>query len=539
MDVVGEFDFIVTGAGSAGCVMAARLSESGRYTVLLLEAGGRDIYPWIHIPLGYAKLFNNPSVNWMFESEPEAELNGRTMYQPRGKVLGGTSSINGMVYIRGTPADYDEWRQRGCEGWNWEGVLPYFRRAEDNERGACELHGAGGPLRVSDQPKQWPIARAVVEAGQQAGLPFNADFNGAYQEGVGYYQTTTKNHRRWSTAKAYLGPAKGRRNLRIETGAHATRILVEDGRATGVEFRTAAGLRRAWARSEVIVSGGVYGSPQLLQLSGIGPGALLSELGIAVVHDLPGVGENLRDHFYTQVMFRCAQPVTLNDLSNSLSKRVLAAVQYGLFRGGPMAGNGLYAGMFARSDPRLDRPDLQINFAAWSVGARTRAGMKAHPFSGFTMSAVHLNPDSRGSVRLRSSDPLAHPAIQFNFLKTDYDRAALTAGIRLVRKIAAQPAMAAYVTSEIEPGAGLQSDADLQRDLRARAMSNLHPVGTCAMGHGAGSVVDPRLRVHGVAGLRVVDASIMPSIVAGNTNAPTIMIAEKAADMVLEDANAE
>ncbi len=538
MDVVGEFDFIVTGAGSAGCVMAARLSENGRFSVLLLEAGGRDIYPWIHIPLGYAKLFNNPAVNWMFESEPEPELLGRTMYQPRGKVLGGTSSINGMIYIRGTPADYDEWRQRGCEGWSWDAVLPYFKRAEDNERGASDLHGAGGPLRVSDQPQEWPIGRAVVEAGQQAGLTYNPDFNGPTQEGVGYYQTTTRNKRRWSTARAYLGPAKGRKNLRIETQAHATRILIEDGRAAGIEYRTPAGSRRAWARGEVIVSGGVYGSPQLLQLSGIGPGEALSNLGIEVVRDSPAVGENLRDHFYTQVMFRCAQPVTLNDLSNSWPNRVLAAAQYALFRSGPMAGNGMYAGVFARSDERLERPDLQINFAAWSVGERTRAGMKAHPFPGFTLSPVHLNPDSRGSVRLRSPDPLAAPEIRFNFLRTDYDRAALTAGIRLVRKIAAQPAMAPYVLSELEPGANVQSDAELEQDLRARAMSNLHPVGTCAMGHGAASVVDPRLRVHGVTGLRVVDASIMPSIVAGNTNAPTIMVAEKAAAMVMEDAAA-
>ena len=535
---IGSFDYIVTGAGSAGCVMAARLSESGKHSVLLLEAGGRDLYPWIHIPLGYAKLFNNPAINWMFESEPEAELNGRTMYQPRGKVLGGTSSINGMIYIRGTPSDYDEWRQRGCEGWNWESVLPYFRRAEDNQRGASELHGTGGPLRVSDQPRQWPIGRAVVEAGQQAGLAFNDDFNGPVQEGVGYYQTTTKSSRRWSTARAYLGPAKGRRNLRIETRAHATRVIVEEGRATGVEFHTPAGPRRAWARGEVIVSGGVYGSPQLLQLSGIGPGEWLSGLGIPVVHDLPGVGENLRDHFYTQVMFRCSQPVTINDLSNSLPKKILAAAQYGLYRGGPMAGNGLYAGIFARSDQRLERPDLQINFAAWSVGERTRTGLKSHPFPGFTMSPVHLNPDSRGSVRLASADPLAPPSIRFNFLKTDYDRAALTAGIRLVRKIAAQPAMQPYVASEIEPGIALQTDADLERDIRARALSNLHPVGTCAMGNSGLSVVSPRLLVHGIAGLRVVDASIMPSIIAGNTNAPTIMIAEKAADMVLEDANA-
>jgi len=532
----GSFDFIVTGAGSAGCVMAARLSEDGKYRVLLLEAGGKDSNPWIHIPLGYAKLFNNPAVNWMFDSEPEEELENRTMYQPRGKVLGGTSSINGMIYMRGTPSDYDEWRQRGCEGWSWDDVLPYFRRAEDQSRGPSELHGVGGPLRVSDQPKHWPLADAMIEASRQAGLPANDDFNGPTQEGVGYYQTTTRDRRRGSTAVSYLRPAKGRQNLVIETRAHATKILIEQGRAVGVEYQTPSGKKSARATMEVIVSGGVYGSPQLLLLSGLGPAGQLQEFGIPVIRDMPGVGANLRDHFYLQMIYRCSQPVTVNDFANSWPKKIAGAVQYALNRSGTMAGNGMYCGAFARSDPRLERPDLQINMACWSTAERTRTGILPHPFPGFTMSPVHLRPDAIGHVALKSPDPLAPPLIKFNFFKTDYDRQALIAGMRLIRKICAQPALAAYTGAELEPGTQVQTDEEFIADIRHRGYSNLHPVGTCHMGHDTTAVVDPQLRVYGVDGLRVVDASIMPSIVAGNTNAPTIMIAEKAATLVLEAA---
>ena len=533
---IGQFDFIVTGAGSAGCVMAARLSEDGKYRVLLLEAGGKDSYPWIHIPLGYAKLFNNPAVNWMFDSEPEEELENRTMYQPRGKVLGGTSSINGMIYIRGTPSDYDEWRQRGCEGWSWDDVLPYFRKAQDQVRGASELHGVGGPLRVSDQPTHWPLAQAMIEAGKQAGLPANDDFNGPTQEGVGWYQTTTRDRRRGSTAVSYLRPAKGRQNLRIETRAHATKILIENGRAIGVEFQTPAGRKSARANREVIVSGGVYGSPQLLLLSGLGPAEQLQGFGIPVIRDMLGVGANLRDHFYLQVIYRCSQAVTVNDFANSWPKKIVGAVQYALNRSGTMAGNGMYCGAFARSDPRLERPDLQINMACWSTAERTRTGILPHPFPGFTMSPVHLRPDAIGHVALKSPDPLAPPLIKFNFFKTDYDRNALIAGMRLIRKICSQSALAPYVGIELEPGVQVQTDEEFIADIRHRGYSNLHPVGTCHMGHDTTAVVDPQLRVYGVDGLRVVDASIMPSIVAGNTNAPTIMIAEKAATMVLEAA---
>ncbi len=336
----GSFDFIVTGAGSAGCVVAARLSESGRYRVLLLEAGARDRNPWIHVPIGYAKLFCHPRLNWRFESEPEPELNNRRMYQPRGKVLGGTSSINGMIYMRGNHADYDEWRQRGCEGWDWDSVLPYFKKAEDQERGADEYHGVGGPLRVSDQPYRWELARAMLEATIQAGVPANPDFNGARQEGAGWYQTTTNDRRRWSAAAAYLRPARKRPNLVVRTGAHATRILIENGRAAGVEYHTPEGRRVARANGEVVVSGGVYGSPQLLQLSGLGPADLLAAHGIAVLADMQGVGANLQDHFNTYVAFRCAKAVTLNELHRSPVRKLVAGAQYVLAAPGRCRASG-------------------------------------------------------------------------------------------------------------------------------------------------------------------------------------------------------
>jgi choline dehydrogenase len=532
------YDYIVTGAGSAGCVVASRLSESGRWRVLLLEAGIKDSSPWIHIPIGYTKAFANPRINWMFDSAPEKELNGRTLYLPRGKVLGGTSSINGMVYMRGDPSDYDNWRQRGCEGWDWDSVLPYFRKAEDNERGSNEFHGAGGPLRVSDPPQIWPLAKAMVEAAVQAGIPRTSDFNGAQKEGAGYYQTTTNNKRRWSAAAAYLRPARGRQNLTIVTQAHATRVLMENGRAVGVEYRSPRGVQVARARGEVIVSGGAYGSPHLLQLSGLGPADLLSETGIAVVRDMPGVGANLHDHFNTYSAYRLSQPITLNDLARSTPRKLVAGVQYALGRRGLMSTTGLFAGAFLRSDPRFERPDIQINMTAWSTGERNRDGIHPHPFPGITLSPVHLRPEGRGTVRVRSSDPLTPPEIRFNFLRSDYDMQALIFGIRTCRRIAAQPALASYIVEEIAPGARFDTDAELSDVVRANGVSNHHPVGSCRMGNEPDAVVDARLRVYGIERLRVADASIMPSIIAGNTNAPTIMIGEKAASMILEDAKA-
>jgi choline dehydrogenase len=535
--VQGEaYDFIVTGAGSAGCAVAGRLSEDGRFSVLLLEAGPKDSYPWIHIPLGYHKTFNNPRVNWMFDSEPEPELNNRIMYQPRGKVLGGTSSINGMVYMRGNAADYDEWRQRGCEGWDYDSVLPYFKRAEDQERGADEFHGVGGPLKVSDHRWQPTLAKAMHEAAQQAGIPANPDFNGRTQEGVGFYQTTINRARRWSSARAYLRDAKKRKNLTIATSAHATRVLIENGRAIGVEYSTPDGLKTARANREVIVSGGVYGSPQLLMLSGVGPAEHLNRHGIAVIKDMPGVGSNLHDHFNTYVAYKCAQPVTMNDLVNSLPRRILAGMQYAFGRTGPLASMGLYVGALVRSDRRLERPDLQINMFAWAIKERNRHGVVAQPFSAFGLSPVHLRPDGRGTVRLKSADPLAAPEIRFNFLKSANDWNAMIEGLRICRDIGKQAALKPFVVDEISPGADVTDDAGLRAHIRANGVSNLHPVGTCRMGRNVDDVVDPQLRVHGIERLRVADASIMPSIVAGNTNAPSIMIGEKCADMVRQAA---
>ena len=530
------YDFIVTGAGSAGCVVAARLSESGRHRVLLLEAGPPDRNPWIHIPLGFTKTYVDPRVNWKFETQPQPQLANRRLYLPRGKTLGGSSSINGMVYMRGHHADYEEWRQRGCEGWDWDSVLPYFKKAENQTRGADEFHGVGGPLNVSDQPGRFELTDAVLEACVQAGIPRTADFNGAQQEGCGYYQTTTSNKRRWSTAKAYLHPARQRSNLVVQTGAHATRVLIENNRAVGVEYQMAAGRMTARARGEIVVSGGAYGSPQLLLLSGLGPVQHLQEMGIGVVRDMPAVGSNLHDHFNSYVSWRCSKAITLNDLDRSPLRKLTAGVRYVLFRSGPMASNGIHAGLFTRTDPRLERPDVQINFFEWSTLQRDKDRVVPHPFPGFTLSPVHLRPDGRGTVRLASSDPLAPPAVLFDYLRTDYDMQAVLFGIRLCRRIAEQPALKPYIMQEMQPGAALTDDTDLANYVRQSGVSNQHPTSSCAMGHGPNTVVDPRLRVHGIDGLRVADASIMPVAVGGNTNAPTIMIGEKVSAMILEDA---
>jgi choline dehydrogenase len=530
------FDFIVSGAGSAGCAVASRLSESGTYSVLLLEAGPPDTNPWIHIPIGFAKVYIDKSVNWKFESEPVPALNNRRLYQPRGKVLGGSSSINGTIYIRGQPGDYDEWRQRGLVGWDWDSVLPFFKKAEDNARGADDLHGVGGPLRVSDVPTPWDLPSAMIAAAVESGIPATRDFNGPEQEGAGFYQFTATNKRRWSSARAYLGPAKGRRNLHIETGAHARRVLIEEGRAVGIEFQTPAGIKTARARREVIVSGGTFGSPQLLQLSGVGPGDLLREMGIEVKAELAGVGAHLRDHFNTYLAFRCAKPVTGNDLANSLPRRLIAGAQYVLLQSGPLTSTGICAGAFLRSDPRLERPDIQINMFNWAAKSRTATEVIPFPFSAFTLSPVHLRPDCDGTVRIKSPDPLDAPAISYDFLRSEYDKQAILFGMRKCREIARQPALKDYMVEEVLPGPAVASEDDLLEDVRARGIANFHPMGTCRMGDAIDSATDARLRVHKVAGLRVADASIMPSIVAGNTNAPTIMIGEKCAAMVLEDA---
>ena len=540
-DTANIFDYIVSGAGSAGAAVAGRLSENGRHRVLLLEAGPPDTNPWIHIPLGFAKTYVDPRVNWKFESAPQPQLGNRRIYAPRGKTLGGSSSINGMVYMRGHPRDYDDWRQRGCEGWDWDSVLPFFKKAQNQQRGAAELpdpelHGIGGPLTVSDNIANGELPDAMIRAAEALGIPRNSDFNGPTQEGAGYYQTTTANRRRWSTAKAYLEPAKNRANLEIRTNCQATRVIVENNRAVGVEYRSSRGLETARAHREIIVCGGAYGSPQLLQLSGIGPAEHLRDMGIDVIHDLPAVGSNLHDHFGIYLMWRCAKAITMNDLENSWPRKIAAGIRYGLFRDGPMALSGIRAGVFTRSDPRLERPDIQINLLEWSTRERSRDRVIPHDFPGFTLGPVHLNPDGRGTVRLASPDPLAEPKITFGFLSSEYDMRALVAGVKLARQIAAQPAMAAYNAGEIVPGGDKISDAELEQFVRDTGVTNHHPTSSCAMGTGTNSVVDARLRVHGITGLRVADASIMPSVVAGNTNAPSIMIGEKCAAMVLEDA---
>jgi choline dehydrogenase len=518
-----EFDFIVVGAGSAGCVLAARLSQSGRHRVLLLEAGPEDRHFWIHVPLGYAKVFVDPRINWKLESEPEPELCDRPMYQPRGKVLGGTSSINGMIYIRGNHADFDGWRSQGCVGWGWDDVRPYFEKAE----------GTDG-LKISASPSKHELAEAALKAAQGAGLPYNPDFNRDRQDGVGYYRYNIFKGRRWSASKAYLAPARGRHNLRVVTDASVSRVLVEDGRATGVVYEKDGTSIEVRARAEVILSAGVFGSPRLLELCGIGNAQHLKDHGIEPKLNLPAVGENLQDHFFTQLMFRCTKPITINDFANSLPQQLFEGLRYLLLKTGKLAANHLYVGGFTRSRPELDKPDIQFNMTAWSVAERTAAGAKPHPFSGFSLSPIHINPDARGSVHVRSADPRQQSSIRFNFLKTEYDVQAMIFGVRLMRSIADQPELRPYVAEEIQPGRNVNSDAEIVEFLRRKAVSNLHAVGSARMGsNSADSVVDPQLRVHGIRGLRVVDGSIMPRIISGNPHAATVMIAEKASDIIL------
>ncbi len=523
-------DFIVIGAGSAGCVVAGRLCEVG-YRVLLLEAGGRDTNPWIHIPLGYARLYANPSVNWCYTSEPEPELNGRRLFQPRGKVLGGTGSINGMIYVRGQREDFDGWAAADCQGWGYDDVLPYFRKSEHQERGADRWHGGDGPLWVSDLPSRHELADAFIDSAVALGSPRNQDFNGPTQEGAGYVQVTTKHSRRFSTAAAYLGLPGTRDDLRVVMRALVTRIVVEGGKAVGVTYDAGDGEHEVRAHGEVILCGGVYNSPQLLQLSGIGPVAQLGAIGVPVVADLPGVGGNLQDHFGVGIEYRCTKPITVNDLANSLFRRSLAMARFLAFRSGPMASNGNYANTFIRSGPDQPRPDIMITLMAWC----TKEDLSPREFSGFTVLAEHLRPDSRGSLRLKSADPKDAPAILFNFLVSDYDRRAIVSGLKATRRLAETEPLRSYVEAEINPGPACATDADLLAHARNSGLSLLHAVGTCRMGHGDDAVVDPRLRVRGIGGLRVIDASIMPTIVSGNTNAATIMIAEKGAAAILED----
>jgi choline dehydrogenase len=530
-----SFDYIVVGAGSAGCVLANRLTTSGRHRVLLLEAGGHDRHIWIHIPLGFAKLFDNAKVNWLYSSEPEPELNNRKIIQPRGKVVGGSSSINGLLYIRGQREDFDLWRQLGNAGWSFEDVLPYFRRAEHQERGADALHGVGGPLAVSNVCEPHPLCEAFIEAAQQSGLPRNNDFNGPQQEGAGYFQLTAKNGRRWSTAAGYLRQARRRPNLTIELNALATRILFAGRRAVGVEYRQGATACTAYASGEVILAGGAFNSPQLLQLSGLGPAELLRAHGIDVIADMPGVGANLQDHFQVRMQFRCTEPITMNDVVNNWRHRYGAGLRYMLSRKGLLSIGAGYAGAFLRTRPSLASPDVQIHFLIFSTEV---AGAALHPFSGFMASVCQLRPESRGFVRIKSGDPAVPPAIQPRYLSNAHDRATVIAGLTKLRAIMKQPVMRRLIAEERLPGPQCVSDADLLAYARATGTTVYHPTSTCRMGSDPAAVVDARLRVRGFERLRVIDASIMPTVVSGNTNAAAVMIGEKGADMVLQDAAA-
>jgi choline dehydrogenase len=529
-----EFDYVIVGAGSAGCVLANRLSANGKHSVLLLEAGPKDSNIWIHVPLGYGKLFKEKSVNWMYQTEPEPGLHGRQVFQPRGKVLGGSSSINGLLYVRGQHEDYDRWRQRGNIGWGYDDVLPYFKKAEDQQRGADDYHGTGGPLSVSDWRHKDPLSEAFVKAAVETGIPFNPDFNGKTQEGAGYFQTTTRRGRRASSAFCYLRPAMSRANLHVETEALAQRILFEGRRAKAVEYKQNGNLRTARARKEVLVSSGAYNSPQLLQLSGVGPADLLRSHGIEVVLDAAGVGNDLQDHMQVRLVTRCTQKITLNDIVNHPLRRAMAGVRYAIGRSGPLTIAAGTSGAFFKTNPRLASPDIQIHFIPFSTD---KMGEKLHPFSGFTASVCQLRPESRGSLKIRSADPSAPPEIRINYLATETDRAAFIDGIRILRKIMAAPALKAYCHEEVYPGAKVTSDADVLDYCRNTGSTVYHPTSTCRMGNDPLAVVDQRLRVRGIEGLRVVDASVMPDLMSGNTNAPTIMIAEKASDMILEDAH--
>jgi len=533
-----SFDYVIVGAGSAGCVLANRLSADGRHTVLLLEAGPPDTYPWIHIPIGYAKTMFNPTVNWCFYTEPDPGMNGRRIYWPRGKTLGGSSSINGLISIRGQRQDYDRWAAAGNTGWSYADVLPYFRRLEHASFGDPAFHGTNGPLWCSPIGRRHELIEAIIAGAGELGIPRNDDFNGADQEGAGYYHLSTKGGWRCSTATAYLRPARRRTNLRVETRARATRLVFDGKRADGVIYRQRGEELTARARREILLCAGALQSPQLLQLSGVGAPSLLQRFGIPTVHELRGVGENLQDHLQARVIFECTRPITTNDDLRSWWRMMKMGVEYGLTRGGPMAIGINQGGIFARAVAGAVLPDVQFHVATLSSDM---AGSPTHPFSGFTMSVCQLRPESRGSVRIQSIDPLQPPAMQPNYLSTTNDRATLIAGIRLARRLAATRALAPYVKAEYRPGPAAQSDDELLEFAKNTGGTIFHPSGTCKMGDiecDSLAVVDRELKVHGVSALRVVDCSVMPVLVSGNTNVPVVMIAEKAADHILAAAGA-
>jgi len=514
-----EFDYIIAGAGSAGCALAGRLSENPNTRVLLLEAGGRDWHPFIHMPAGLAKLVGLPTFNWSFETEPQAALNGRKLYWPRGRVLGGSSSINAMCYCRGHRKDYDNWQAAGNPGWSFSDVLPYFLRSEDQENGTSEFHGAGGPLSVQNLRYTNPLSEVFIQAAEQAGYPRNDDFNGARQRGFGYYQVTQRDGRRCSSAVAYLRPAMGRPNLTVRTRATVEQIQLHQQRAEAVRYRWNGKEVRSEA-GQIILAGGAIGSPHMLMLSGIGPAEHLHEHGIRVRHELPGVGQNLQDHLDICTLVKSHKAITYDQMSE-----LAVGLRYLLNRKGPGSSNIAEAGGFivSRHAPD-DRPDIQMHFAPVLLDDHGRNRLPGH---GISLHACTLRPESRGEVRLKSRDPAAAPAMQPNYLQTGYDRKMILECARLSREILAQPAFSSHLGEEIGPGASARSDAELMDYIQRKAESIYHPIGTCKMGNDPMAVVDHKLKVHGLSGLAVVDASVMPTLVSGNTNAPTIMIAEK------------
>jgi len=537
-NLFGKYDYIIVGAGTAGCVLANRLSADPTVRVLLLEAGGKDNWIWIHIPVGYLFCIGNPRTDWCYRTEPCEGLNGRSILYARGRVLGGCSSINAMVYMRGQSNDYDAWAAAGNPGWAWRDVFPIFKGSEDHYAGASDLHGAGGEWRVEEQRLDWEILNAWRDAAEQCGIPKVADFNGGDNFGSARFQVNQRTGVRWNASKAFLRPAMSRPNLTVLTNVHVTRIRFDEreGRreATGVDFVRNQEACYAEATAETILASGAINSPQLLQLSGVGPGGLLREHGVMVAHELPGVGENLQDHLQLRMAFKVQGVRTLNEWSNSLFGKAQMAVQYALYRTGPLTMAPSQLGAFAKSDPEQHSANIEYHIQPLSLD---KFGDPPHPFPAFTASVCNLRPESRGYVQIKSPDPHSHPVIQPNYLSTESDRRVAIDSMKLTRKISAAPALTKYLPTEFLPGADKQSDQEL-----ALAASNIgttifHPVGTCKMGPAsdASAVVDARLRVHGIARLRVVDASIMPSITSGNTNSPTIMIAEQGSRFILED----
>ena len=526
---MAEWDYIIVGAGSAGCVLANRLSADPACRVLLIEAGGRDNYPWLHIPIGYLYCIGNPRTDWGYRTAREAGLGGRSLLYPRGRVLGGCSAINGMLYLRGQAADYDHWRQLGNPGWGWEDVKPFFLKSEDYMDGASADHGAGGEWRVEGQRLHWEILDAWAEAAAAAGIPQTDDFNRGDNEGVGYFKVNQRKGWRVSTAKAFLRPARNRPNLKVETLAQVERVLFEGGRAVGIRFLRDGAAEEPRARRGVILSAGSIGSAQILQLSGIGPGALLQDMGIPVLRDA-AVGENLQDHLQIRCAYRVHGVQTLNGLAGSLLGRARIAAEYALFRSGPMSMAPSQLGAFAKSGPDVATPDLEYHVQPLSLDA---FGEPLHDFPAITASVCHLRPESRGHVRITSPDPRAHPEIAPNYLSAASDRAVAARAIRLTRRIMAQAPLARYRPEEFRPGPDAGADDAALAEAAGRIASTIfHPVGTVRMGSDDAAVVGPDLRLKGVEGLWVADASIMPTITSGNTNSPTIMIAEKAAEMI-------